>query len=274
MKTKAIVIALLGIAMSSEALADNSTDKELAVDQKLKQVYQLYRINETVSLNPHEVRLGMGLSYTTDEFQTFDVRQSSRHVGAQASAAYGINQYFEVGLSVPVGWSSSSVESATSRLFEQTNAGLEPITARVVGTLPIAGFETNGILSVQIPTGNSKLGNQDVYSTLGFNIARNMRPAFVYGGLSWKHAWESQRNAVGYNAGFGFYLNHALSLGAAFTGTTYLDPLPGNPKDMGVATVNMAYQITPSIGITPSVSFGVTQSAPDFSLALGVFWRM
>ncbi len=271
MKTKAIILSL-GIIMSSQALAEDS-GKELAVDQKLKQVYQLYRINETVSLNPHELRLGLGLSYTANEYRAFDVRESSRHAGAQASIAYGINRYFEVGLAVPVGWSHTTLESPTERVFEQTGAGLEPITARVVGTLPVAGFETNGVLSVQIPTGN-KVGGQEVYSTLGFNIARNMRPAFVYGGLSWKHAWESQRNAVGYNAGFGFYLNHSLSLGAQLTGTTFLDPLPGTPKDMAVATVNLAYQVTPSIGITPSVGFGVTESAPDFSLGLGVFWRI
>lgn len=266
-------LALFCASLSLQVFADDKS-KELGADQKLKQVYQLYRINETVALNPSELRLGLGFLYSTNESRMFDLRESSRYIGTQASLSYGLNRFIEVGVTLPVAHSSFRVESSTDKLFNQSTSGLGQTNVRVVGTLPISGFEVNGIASVLLPTGNANLINQETYSSVGFNIARNMRPAFVYGGLSWQHSWESQRNAVGYNGGFGFHLNHSLSMGSQLTGVSFLDPAVGRPKDMVIANINLAYQINSTLGVTPSVGFGVTESAPDLTIGFNLFWRV
>lgn len=247
--------------------------KELGLDQKLERLYQLYRSGETVSLKSYEMRFGLGIAYALDEETALGIRASSRTLGLQGSFAYGITNWLEAGIAVPLKWNDSRIESSEKSIVHQSIAGIGDVNVRLIANLPIRAFEITPILGISFPTGGESLGESGIQSSLGFNIAKTIRPAFLYMGLAWQRNWHTQRDSIGYTAGFGFYVNHALSVGAELSGTRFLNPPRGGIYDAAVMTLQMSYQATPYLGLTPYVSIGLTDSAPDAVVGANLVWR-
>lgn len=266
------LVLFCGVVFSAHAAEQREGD-EIGLDQKLARLYQLYRSGETVSLKPREMRFGLGVAYAVDEETALGVRASNRSLGLQGSFAYGITDWLEWGIGIPVQWDTLRVETADKVLARQDSAGIGDLNMRFVVALPVRSFEVTGVLALTFPTGRSAGGESGLWSSLGFNVAKNIRPAFLFGGLVWQRNWETGRDGIGYTGGLGFYLNHALSAGVELSGTRFLHPPRGGTRDVAAATVRASYYITPSFGIAPYVSFGLTDSAPDAIVGFHLFWR-
>lgn len=237
--------------------------KELGLEQKLQRLYELYRAGETVSLKPHESRFSLGVSYAFADKSELGLRTSSRSLVLQSSFAYGITDRVEAAITVPLQWNQDRAETPDSTLGSRILAGLGDLGVRLIATLPVKSFEITGVLGLTFPTGTGGLGESGIRSVLGVNVATIIRPAFLFGGLAWQRDWHTGVNGINYTGGVGFYLNHSLSAGLELSGTRFLNPLRGGIYDTASATVQVSYQITPTLGITPYASHGLTDGTPN-----------
>ena len=274
MRIQCLVLTVLLTLVSSIAFAgDAKNGEEIGLDQKLQRLYELYRVGDTVSLKPHEFRLGIGLSYSGDSSEQLGVRLSSQTLATQVSLAYGITPWLEAAVSVPFQMGEQHLESTDKKLLDRRIVGVGGIGLRLISTIPTKTFETTAIFGVNFPTGDDRLGGNITQTTVGLNVAKILQPAFIFGGLSWERDWKNNTNGIGYNAGIGFYLNHYLSAGLEFSGVRILNPPKGGVYDTLSATVRLSYQATPSFGITPYLSHGLTPNAPDFVVGTSLQWR-
>lgn len=217
------------------AFAEKPADpEEIGIDQKLQRLYELYRVGETVSLRPREFRFGLGAAYMVDDSDQLGVRFSSRGLTAQASLAYGITNWLEAAVNFPLQWSEQHVESRENRLLNRNIVGVGQAGLKLITTVPTDGFETTGIIGINFPTSDERFGSNAVRTSVGFNVAKVLQPAFVFGGLSWERDWKQSGDGIGYAAGLGFYLNHYLSAGLELTGVRMLNPSRGGIYDLSL----------------------------------------
>lgn len=252
-----------------------TADADVLNDSGLyKGIYELYHVNETVSLDPYTYRIGMGAVYTEDMHHISGIHEYHRQVNTQANIAYGIHKHVELSLSVPVGWKYRIEESAFDTRTDHTIGGFEQVVARVIGSTMIAGCEVNNILAIQVPTEHSVRLEEGILSTYEINLAHDFGHVFMYGGVSWQRAWKHESNTFGVTGGVGYYVSNTLALGVQVSDVPALNPKLGAVRDIAAASVHLAYQITPTIGLVPAVGLGMSENAPEISVDMNLYWKI
>ncbi|MDO8603815.1 MAG: hypothetical protein Q7K40_00145 [bacterium] len=276
MKVKLIAVCALLIvttsALAEEAIPVTNQD-ELGMDQKLARVYDLYRKGDTVSLKPSEMQMGVGVAYTTSNKETFGLRQSARTLSTQVFASRGIGSGMEVSVSVPYLAQSQRVETSSEALARNELYGIGDPTVRVMKILSTKEVSTTGILSVSLPWGKDELSRRETHTSLGASWSKVLRPAFITGGLTWERDWKSDVNGLGYNAGLGFFLNHALSVGGELSGVAVLNPKMGATRDSMALGLKVAYQTVPDFGVVVLTNFAVATDTPQSTIGVTTYWR-
>jgi hypothetical protein len=274
MKAKLVIAsALLIFSMSASAEEPATNHDELGMNQKLARVYDLYRKGDAVSLKPNEVMMGVGMAYATESTDTFGLQQSTRSLNTQVFASRGFGSGVEVSVSVPYIAQSQRAEIIGATLESKTITGFGDPTIRMMKMFQTKDIGTTGILSITLPQGGSKLSRKATHTALGANWSKVLRPAFVTGGLTWEHDWKSNANGLGYNAGLGFFLNHALSVGGEVAGVIALNPKAGAVRDITSIGAKVAYQTTPDFGVVVTANFGVGTDTPRSIIGVTTYWR-
>lgn len=276
MKAKLIVICallLIAGAASAEEAANTTGQDELGMNQKLARVYDLYRKNDAVSLKQNEMQVGVGIAYTTSNKETFGLRQNARSFNTQVFASRGFGGGTEISVSIPYIAQSQRVEMAATILESNTVSGFGDPTIRMMKMFQTKEVGTTGILSVTLPHGDSELSRKETHTSLGASWSKVLRPAFVTGGLTWEKDWKSNTNGLGYNAGLGFFLNHALSVGGEVSSVIALNPKIGTARDTTTLGFKVAYQTTPDFGVVAMANFGVVTDAPQSTIGVTTYWR-
>lgn len=275
MKSKIIAVCALLVATSSfaEEASSARNNEELGMDQKLARVYDLYRKGDTVSLQSKEMQAGIGVSYTTGTQETFGLRQSARSLTTQVFVSRGVGHGMEVALSLPYIAQSGRVDMAGTTLERKTVTGIGDPTIRIMKMFQTKDIGTTGVLAITLPYGDSELSRNETHTSLGASWSKVLRPAFVSGGITWERDWTSNTNGVGYNAGLGFFLNHALSLGGEISGLMVLNPQVGAVRDTQRMGLKVAYQTTPDFGVVVMTNFGVATNTPQSTIGVTTYWR-
>lgn len=274
MKAKLIAICvLLFVSISASAEEPTINQDELGMNQKLARVYDLYRKGDAVSLKPNEMMMGVGMAYTTANTNTFGIQQSARALNTQVFASRGFGSGMEVSVSLPYIAQSQRVETAGTILESKNVSGFGDPTIRMMKMFQTKDVGTTGILSVTLPQGNSELSRKETHTSLGASWSKVLRPAFVTGGLTWERDWKSNTNGLGYNAGLGFFLNHALSVGGEVAGVVALNPKVGAVRDTTTLGIKVAYQTTPDFGVVVMTNFGVATDTPQSTIGVTTYWR-
>lgn len=274
MKVKLIAVcALLFVAMSASAGEAITNQDELGMNQKLARVYDLYRKGDAVSLKPNEMMMGVGIAYTTGSTDMFGIRQSVRALNTQVFASRGFGSGMEVSVSLPYIAQSQRAEMAGTTLESKTISGFGDPTIRMMKMLQTKDVGTTGILSVTLPQGDHELSRKETHTSLGASWSKVLRPAFVTGGLTWERDWKSNANGLGYNAGLGFFLNHALSVGGEVAGVVALNPQVGAVRDTTAIGFKVAYQAMPDFGVVVMTNFGVATDTPQSTIGVTTYWR-
>ncbi len=277
MKSK--LVAMFALLVATTAFADETTasktasQEELGMDQKLARVYDLYRKGDSVSLKPSEMQMGIGLAYTTSNKETLGLRQSARTLTTQMFASRGIGDGMEISVAVPYIAQSQRVETPGTVLANSTVSGVGGPTIRFIDTLSTKEVSTTAIFSATLPTGKDTLSRNETHTSMGASWSKVLRPAFVSGGLTWERDWKSKVNGFGYNAGLGFFLNHALSVGGEIAGVVTLNPKVGMARDSTTVGIKVAYQTTPDFGIVGLVNIGVATDTPQATVGVTTYWR-
>ncbi len=265
------LVALCPVAVHAQEATP--TTSPLGIEEKLKEVYDLYRMGNVVTLEKSEFRAELELGYALNESRVFGFQETTRTLSAIGTLAYGITDGMELSLALPLIYREQKAESSDATFLDEQHAGLGDVTLGLAATIPVPWVSTTGLVSISLPTATDDLGSDGVTTSIGFNVDKVMQPAFVYGGLAWVRDWGESQDAVGYTAGVGFFLNYALSIGAELDGSYLFNPEQGMPNDMLSLVGRVSYQATPSFGVTPSVGVGLTESAPDVQLGLRLAWR-
>jgi outer membrane putative beta-barrel porin/alpha-amylase len=271
---RSIVLAvLLSFAVLPAYAEESKKIEELGTDEKLQRLYELYRVGETVSLKPHESLLGLSVAYAFSDKNELGTHTSNSSLSLQGSFAYGITDRLEASVIVPLQWNQNRLETSDTTLVNTSVAGLGDVGVQLLATLPVKAFEMTGVLGITFPTGREGLGQTGIRSLIGLNVATILRPAFLFGSLAWQRDWERDVNGITYTGGIGFYLNYSLSAGLQISGTRFLNPPRGRIHDTASATVQVSYQMTPTFGISPYMSFGLTDSAPNVAIGFNLSQR-
>ena len=268
----AVLLGLSLVATLASAQVVKDQD-EIALDQKLKRVYELYRVGETVTLRPHEFRIGVGVDYSFDETERLGIRTRTRAVGTNATIGFGVSKWLEVQLVLPMQGIFSRIDNFGTDVRHRDVIGFGGMGLQFTAALPTKVMETALTFGVTLPSGDRRLGANHMQSLLGLNVAKQLRPAFIYGGISWGHDWDATRDSIGYIGGVGFYLNHALSLGGELSGQSFIQSIPHGNQDIFSTSFRLAYQATPDFGINASFSHGLTVGAPNITINLNVVRR-
>lgn len=272
-----LVVTLAATCFSALSCADSVTpqadDEELGMSQKLERVYDLYRKGNVVSLKPSEWQMGVGASYSTSTNSTIELMQSSRSIATPVFVGRGIGDGMEASVSMPYIVSNQHVETSSGTLFNDRSSGYGDPTLRFIKMFPQKGMSAAAVFAATLPVGSNKLSNKETHTSLGINLSKVLRPAFVSGGLTLERDWKSSINGIGYSAGLGFFLNHALSVGGDISGLAVLNPKPGMTRDATTVGVKAAYQTDPDVGIVVSANFGVGTNTPSTTVGVSTYWR-
>jgi hypothetical protein len=271
--TASFCALLVAASTCAEEVSTAHTEGEIGMEQKLERVYDLYRKGDVVSLKKSETQVGVGIAYTTSNKEIFGLRQSGRSFSTQVIASRGIGAGMEVSVALPYMANSQRVETPDHVLSNITVSGIGDPTLRIIGALPTKEVSTTAIFAVTLPVGMKGLSRDEIHTSLGVSWSKVIRPAFVSGGLSWERDWKSDVNGLGYNAGVGFFLNHALSVGGEISGVIGIDPKKGTSRDQTTLGLKVAYQTTPDFGIVASVNFGVATDTPNVTVGVTSYWR-
>ncbi|MDO8572780.1 MAG: hypothetical protein Q7S11_03380 [bacterium] len=269
----AVSVGIMGTSVCAEEVVEEAKPEALGLEQKLARVYDLYRKNDAVSLKPNEMQVGIGVAYATSSQETFGVRQSTRTFTTQLFASRGIGAGIEVSAAVPYVATSQRAETSDAVLAKKTVFGMGDTTVRILGTLPTKEISATAIFSATFPSGKHELSRNETHTSLGGNLNKVLRPAFVSGGLAWEHDWESNANGLGYTIGLGFFLNHALSVGGEVNGVIALNPKTGAVRDNQSMGFKVAYQTMPDFGIVVSTNTSMGTNTPQTSLGVTTYWR-
>lgn len=259
------------VAAQSEESAQSVAP--LGIEEKLENVYNLYRTGDVVTLGKREVRAELELGYALQESRVFGMQETARTLATIGTLAYGVTSGTELSLSVPVTYREQTAEDTSATYVDEHAVGLGDVELGLAAAIPVPWVSTTGLVSVTLPTATDDLGHNGVTTSIGFSVDKVMQPAFVYGGLSWLRDWDQSMDAVGYRTGIGFFLNYALSVGAELDGSYLINPVQGMAQDTLALVGRVGYQATPSFGLTPSVGVGLTESAPDVTLGLRLAWK-
>jgi Putative MetA-pathway of phenol degradation len=275
MRSTSIVVfaSLVATSVCSQETIKSASQAEIGIDQKLARVYDLYRRGDAVSLKPSETQLGIGVSYALSDRETLGFRQNTRSFSTQAFVSRGVSSGLEASLTAPLTVQSQHAETTDTVVASDKVSGFGDPTVRFIGSLPAKEINTSLIFAATLPIGSNALTHKETHTSFGASWNTVLRPAFVSGGLSLKRDWKSDVNGIGYNAGLGFFLNHALSVGGQVSGVAMMNPKVGSVRDSTAIGFKIAYQTTPDLGIVATADFGVGTGTPQTTIGLTTYWR-
>lgn len=275
MKKWIVTLSLVtGILVSALASAEENTQKnqEIGLEQKLARVYELYQKGDAVSLQSHESQVGIGIAYSLRDTEMLGVRESSRILTTQAYLSHGLGKGVEISVALPYLVASEVIATIDTILAKQNIAGIGDSTLRLIKEIPNKESGIAVIIAVSFPWGARELSRNEIRSSLGTNWSKVVRPAFISSGLSWERDFENRVNGIGYRAGLGFFLNHALSIGGELVGVIKLNPEMGSVRDSLTPGIKVAYQTRPDFGTVTTVNLGQTNDVPT-TVGITTYWR-
>jgi hypothetical protein len=264
MKTNVFCGGLLAIVAFSATSAE-----EIGIEEKVKSAYELYLQDQSVTLQPQQWQVGIGISYTHDERFIGFVHEEQRTLQGSASLSYGVSDRLELFGSVPVVFSGQQATDFTGDGFGASDTYLGDVTLGLNTTLISGAGKPNVTLqsAVTLPTSTSDLPSSTKVS-LGVTAYQDFDPAFVYGGVNVGHSFgDTDETDFGYRVGLGFSLNYRLAVGAEIQGGYRPESDFGSGETTSL-TGRATFALSKNDTIQPSVSFGLTDSSPDVTLGL------
>lgn len=275
MKKWILTLSLVaGILVSALASAEENIQKnqEIGLEQKLARVYELYQKDDAVSLQSHESQVGIGVAYSLRDTEMLGVHESSRILTTQAYLSHGFGKGLEISFALPYLVASEVIATPNTILAKQNIAGIGDSTLRLIKEISNKESSIAVIVAASFPWGARELSRNQIRSSLGANWSKVVRPAFIVSGLSWERDIEDRVNGIGYRAGLGFFLNHALSIGGELVGVIKLNPEISSMRDSLILGIKVAYQTRPDFGIVTTVNLGQTNDVPT-TVGITTYWR-
>lgn len=268
MNIKKTICILISLLVSNFCLAEET----IGVEEKVKKAYELYLQDQSVTLSSQQWRVGIDLSYTSDEKTVLFNHQESRNVVGSLSANYGVTDNIEIFAQIPVVYSHTKSEDVFGQTSEN-NSSINLGNIIIGGNATIFKFANGPTMTLQtnfsLPTNTNNSATNKSAITAGVTLYQDFDPAFLYGGVyGTKTISGDIFDGFSYQAGFGFSLNHRLAIGAEVSGGYRFTPQLMTSGENAFLTGRATFSLNKNNIIQPSISFGLNDSSPDYSLNL------
>ncbi|MDO8260284.1 MAG: hypothetical protein Q7T50_02155, partial [Candidatus Magasanikbacteria bacterium] len=248
-------------------------EEEIGVQEKIKKAYELYLQDQSVTLSKKSWRMGFDASYISNEKTVLFTQQENRLIQSGISVNYGLTDRIELFGRVPIVYENYTFRDIFSEEKQNlSSANLGNITLGANVTLfrvkngPTITWQT----AFLTPTYTGKFLTSKSAVSTGMTIYQDFDPAFLYSGLSGTKTIDgNQFDSFGYHAGFGFSLNHRLALGTEISGGyNFGQQMFFANREFAQLTGRATFVLSQKNLIQPSVSFGLNENTPDFSLSM------
>lgn len=271
MRRKQWLVLVAGVLFANVALATEA--EEIGVQEKVKKAYELYLQDQSVTLEKKSWRMGLDFSYTSNKRSILFTEQEARVAQSGLSINYGLTDKIELFGRVPIvyeNYTLRNILTAEKQNLSDTNLG--NINLGVNATLfrfangPTITWQT----AVMLPTYTGKFMTSKTAISSGLTIYQDFDPAFLYGGISGSKTFGgNQFDGINYHAGLGFSLNHRLALGMELNGGyNFGRQLLAANREHASLAARATFVLNQKNLIQPSVSFGLNENTPDFTLGL------
>jgi hypothetical protein len=195
--------------------------------------------------------------------------------------------------------SSASALAGTNTVATQSSSGYGDLSFGVKYHLLMENKYIPDVivsLGVTAPTGEEKsepilasmsAGNGFWDFTPGVQFIRTFDPVVLFWGVDFTHSMARTRNqqkeqpgdAIGYNFGMGFAINDDVSISAQVVGAYqtewYYDNIKaaGSAREPTVLRLALTSRSHGNLYFEPSVSLGINDDAPDFSVGFSAVYR-
>jgi len=236
----------------------------------------LFLQDTTVLLKKGDQRFGVAFSMTNDEQRILSTTVSQEIFSLALSYSLGIGHGAEVFASVPANYTKTKRNDFIFNLNEEkTSSGFGNAVLGIKKTLLVQNAnrpELVGSLSLSSPL-NSERGSYptDTAATVELTAIKSIDPVVLYGGVSYTHPFGDDSSSFGLRFGSAFAVNHKIAFGGEFSmskmseNNTSLSPI-------SVLTLRETYSASKNFSIEPSLSFGLSDSAPDMTVRLSASW--
>lgn len=264
---------LIGIICGLLTTNVSRAKDEIGVQEKVKKAYELYLQDQSVTLNKKSWRMGLDVSYMSNEKSFLFTQQESRLTQSGVSVNYGLTDRIELFGRVPILYENYTFRDMfSSEKQNLSGANLGNITLGANTTLfrvkngPTITWQT----AFLAPTYTGDFLNSKSTVSTGLTIYQDFDPAFLYGGISGsKTIGGNQFDGFGYHAGFGFSLNHRLALGTEISGGyNFGQQIIFANREFSQLTGRATFVLSQKNLIQPSISFGLNENTPDFTLSM------
>lgn len=295
----ALALSLCHSSAWAQAAASNNSisnptedvldELDIETDEVLKGFDEIF-IGSRVTLDPSQYRIGLGLTYTSEDVSFFDELGVDRNLTIDSSISYGLRKGTEISASLPIHLQRSSSGSLD---FVQSDEGdvdsAETNTLDVIdqeafsgdlGNMNIAvtqvlrsekqgGPELVGRASLTLPTATAGDLKNTAVSVSGLALW-NFEPLILTTGADITHSATGDLTFLSINAGGVFAVNRSVALGADVT----VGSLLGEEFDTTSEIVSMGLDASvalKNVSLRPRLEIGLSENAPDVTLSFGIF---
>ena len=256
---------------------------------------RLFLQMSTVLLKPGEKAVSISMKYTSNEQNLPFLKQTASEASIATTFRIALSERIEISATVPFSRKERERDSYVDMSRSTKDAtGLGDISFRVKFVLVNQGVsnpEIVGSVGVVIPT-NNRHYSSDVVATglghysasLGIMAIKSIDPVTIFGGISYTQYFDREFNgryverdgSVGYNFGFGFGLNHRLTLSSEIVGSVSkgfnIDSktVPFSDRKPVLLKNSLTYAWDEKITINSLIMSGLNDDTPGATLGFSI----
>ncbi len=250
-------------------------EKPIGEEDASVESHLLFLKDTTVLLQKGDARFGVAFSMTNDEQRILTTSYSQRVFSLALSYSLGVGYGAEVFASIPVSYTNTQKYDFMFEVNEKKTSGFNNAILGVKKTLLVQNAdrpELVGTLSFSSPMeSESELYPKDTAMTAELTTIMSIDPVVLYTGISYMHPFGNASNSFGFRFGSAFAVNHKIAFGGELSMSkmsnedTTLSPI-------STLTIRETYSASKKFSIEPSLSFGLSDNAPDTTFRLSASW--
>ena len=278
MQFKQIILFFFLFGVSFFAFAEETTAETIGEEDTLTESHLLFMKDTTVLLKKGDQRISASFSMTNDEQSNAFTIANRRSFSLALSYSLGVGYGTEVFVSIPV----SQIKTKTTAPLlgfkeEKISSGFDNGVFGIKKTLFVQNEhrpEFVGSLSLSTSIGNRNEAYPERKSvTAGLMTIKSIDPVVIYGGFSFTNELKDGDNSIGFRLGSAFAVNHKIAFGGEFAINKTLDN-DATISPVSTLMLRGTYGMSKDFSIEPSVSFGLSDDAPDTTFGLSFSWSL
>jgi hypothetical protein len=272
---------------------------ESPTDDASRDISHLFLRDTEVLLNPREIRVSIGFSYTTDENQRSFRKNRNRSISTPLNINYGLTKRLEVNASVPFLYNENEIISATN-VSDSSASGIGDLALGLFYTLKSESNSSPAIttsLNVTTPTGDTadpadlnglSTGAGFWGLSTGLSLSKTIDPAIVFFNVGYQHTFDDDQfgsniqpgDTFNYGFGAGLSVNSSVAFSARVSGSYQKETKLNNQQVRGTSSepiyliFSMSYRLSYETRLETTFNLGASDDAGDIGMGFSYIWNL